>query len=76
MRLLLVMTYRDTEVELAEARALKEMLLELNRERLAEPLRLARFNREADRRAAGDPAGNRWGDDPGISRQHLSGNRG
>jgi len=46
MRLLLVMTYRDTEVELAKSRALKEMLLELNRERLAEQLRLARFSRE------------------------------
>jgi DNA-binding SARP family transcriptional activator len=49
MRLLLVMTYRDTEVELAEARTLKEVLLEFNRERLAEPLKLARLSREQTR---------------------------
>ena len=46
-RLLLVITYRDGEVELAEARGLREMLLDLNRERLAEPLKLARLSRDA-----------------------------
>jgi DNA-binding SARP family transcriptional activator len=44
-RLMLVMTYRDTEVELAEAQSLSEVLLDLNRERLAQPLRLGRLNR-------------------------------
>jgi tetratricopeptide (TPR) repeat protein len=44
--LLLVMTFRDTDVELAEARALKELVLDLNRERLAESIQLMRLNRE------------------------------
>ena len=47
LRLLLVITYRDGGAELAEARGLREMLLDLNRERLAEPLRLARLSRDA-----------------------------
>ncbi len=43
-RVLLVATYRD--VELDEARPLHEVLLELNRERLATRLKLLRLNRE------------------------------
>jgi DNA-binding SARP family transcriptional activator len=46
LRLLLVMTYRDGELELAEARGLKEMLRELDRGRLAELLKLARLSRD------------------------------
>lgn len=44
-RLLLVMTFRDTDVELAEAQPLSEVLLDLNRERLAQTLRLGRLQR-------------------------------
>ncbi|MCC6191188.1 MAG: AAA family ATPase, partial [Anaerolineales bacterium] len=44
-RLLLVMTFRDTDVELAEAQPLSEALLDLNRERLAQTLRLGRLQR-------------------------------
>jgi ABC-type oligopeptide transport system substrate-binding subunit len=43
-RVLIVLTYR--EVELGEARPFHEMLLDLNRERLATRLKLARFDRE------------------------------
>jgi DNA-binding SARP family transcriptional activator len=48
-RLLLVMTYRDTEVESDQAHPLNAVLLDLNRERLAEQLRLARLSREHTR---------------------------
>jgi DNA-binding SARP family transcriptional activator/RecA/RadA recombinase len=44
LRVLIVLTYR--EVELSEARPLHEMLLDLNRERLATRLKLSRFDRE------------------------------
>lgn len=46
-RLLMVMTYR--EVELDEARALNEVLIDLNRERLATRLKLTRLSREQTR---------------------------
>ncbi|MCI0397166.1 MAG: protein kinase [Chloroflexi bacterium] len=46
-RLLLVLTYR--EVELDEARALNDILLTLNRERLATRIKLARLDREQTR---------------------------
>jgi tetratricopeptide (TPR) repeat protein len=49
LRLLSVMTYRDAEAELEDARALKDVLLDLNRERLAEQIRLPRLNREQTR---------------------------
>ncbi len=45
-RLLLVMTYRDNEVELDQTHPLNAMLLDLNRERLAGQLKLARLSRE------------------------------
>lgn len=45
-RLLLVMTYRDTEVEMDQAHPLNAVLLDLNRERLAAQIRLARLGRE------------------------------
>jgi class 3 adenylate cyclase/tetratricopeptide (TPR) repeat protein len=45
--LLLVMTYR--EVELDEARALHEVLLDLNRERLAARIKLARLSKQQTR---------------------------
>ena len=48
-RLLLAMTYRDTEVELVEDRGLQGVLLDLNRERLATALKLGRLNREQTR---------------------------
>jgi serine/threonine protein kinase/DNA-binding SARP family transcriptional activator len=48
-RLLLVMTYRDTEIELDQAHPLHAILLDLNRERLAEELKLARLNHEQTR---------------------------
>lgn len=48
-RLLLLMTYRDTEVESDEAHPLNAILLDLNRERLAEHLNLARLSREHTR---------------------------
>jgi DNA-binding SARP family transcriptional activator len=46
VKLLLVMTYRDTEIELDEAHQLKDTLLDLNRERLATFMKLARLSRE------------------------------
>jgi tetratricopeptide (TPR) repeat protein len=46
-RAMVVATYR--EVELGESRPLQEMLVELNRERLADRLKLGRFDREATR---------------------------
>jgi tetratricopeptide (TPR) repeat protein len=45
-RLLLVITYRDTEVELDQAHPLHAILHDFNRERLAEELKLARLNHE------------------------------
>ncbi len=47
LKLLLVLTYR--EVELAESRALNDALADLNRERLATRLKLARFTRDQTR---------------------------
>ena len=44
LRVLIVLTYR--EVELSEARPFHEMLLDLNRERLATRLKLSRFDRD------------------------------
>jgi len=44
-RAMVVATYR--EVELGESRPLQEMLVDLNRERLADRLKLGRFDREA-----------------------------
>ncbi len=44
LRLLIVLTYR--EVDLSEARPLHEMLLDLNRERLATQLKLPRLDRD------------------------------
>lgn len=48
-QLLLVMTYRDTEVELDQAHPLNAVLHDLNRERLAQPIRLIRLSREHTR---------------------------
>lgn len=48
-RLLLVMTYRDTEVELDQTHPLNAIILDLNRERLAAKLPLARLDREQTR---------------------------
>lgn len=45
--ILIVLTYR--EVELSEARDLNEVLADLNRERLAERIKLTRFSREQTR---------------------------
>lgn len=50
-RILIVLTYR--EVELSEARALNEVLADLNRERLAERIKLTRFSREQTRELLG-----------------------
>jgi class 3 adenylate cyclase/tetratricopeptide (TPR) repeat protein len=47
LRLMIVLTYR--EVELDEARALQEVLLDLNRERLATRIKLTRLNQERTR---------------------------
>jgi serine/threonine protein kinase/DNA-binding SARP family transcriptional activator len=52
-RLLLVMTYRDTEIELDQSHPLYSILLDLNRERLAEELKLTRLNREQTRELLG-----------------------
>nr|WP_281721115.1 AAA family ATPase [Nitrosomonas nitrosa] len=46
IKLLLVMTYRDTEIELTESYRLKDTLLDLNRERLATFMKLPRLSRE------------------------------
>jgi predicted ATPase len=46
LKLLLLLTYRDAEADLDEARGLREVLLDLNREGLAAPIRLSRLNRE------------------------------
>ena len=48
-RLFLIMTYRDTEIELDPNHPLHSILLDLNRERLAEELKLTRLNREQTR---------------------------
>jgi DNA-binding SARP family transcriptional activator len=45
-RMLLLITYRDTEVELSETRGLPDLLLELNRERRAQVIRLGRLSRQ------------------------------
>ncbi len=47
LRMLTVLTYR--EIELAEARALNEVLADLNRERLAVRIKLSRLNRDQTR---------------------------
>ncbi|MGQ0601741.1 MAG: AAA family ATPase [Anaerolineales bacterium] len=49
LKLLILMTYRDAEAHLDEARALRDVLLDLDRERLSEPLRLSRLSREHTR---------------------------
>jgi DNA-binding SARP family transcriptional activator len=48
-RLFLVMTYRDTEIVSDQAHPLHSILLDLNRERLAEQLQLMRLTREQTR---------------------------
>lgn len=48
-RLLVALTYRDTEVEADETHPLTPILLDLNRERLAEGIRLARFTPDQTR---------------------------
>ena len=48
-RLLLVLTYRDTEVAADQAHPLNAILLDLNRERLAEQIRLPRFSLDQTR---------------------------
>ena len=45
-RLLLLITYRDTEVALSETRGLPDWLLELNRERQAQAIQLGRLSRQ------------------------------
>ncbi len=47
LKLLIVLTYRETELD--EARALNEVLLDLNRERLARRIKLTRLNRDETR---------------------------
>ena len=46
IKLLLILTYRDAEADLDEARGLLEVLLDLNREGLAAPIRLSRLDRK------------------------------
>jgi DNA-binding SARP family transcriptional activator len=46
VRLLTVLTYRDAEAQLDDARALQALLIELNRERAAEQMTLTRLSRE------------------------------
>ncbi|NUM46292.1 MAG: AAA family ATPase [Anaerolineales bacterium] len=48
-RLLMVLTYRDTEAEADDTHLLPPVLLDLNRERLAEAIRLARFTPDQTR---------------------------
>jgi class 3 adenylate cyclase/tetratricopeptide (TPR) repeat protein len=47
LKLLIVLTYRETELD--EARALNEVLLDLNRERLATRIKLTRLSRDETR---------------------------
>jgi tetratricopeptide (TPR) repeat protein/transcriptional regulator with XRE-family HTH domain len=47
--MLIILTYRDVAVEPAQTRALNDVLLDLNRERLATRLNLARLNRQGTR---------------------------
>jgi tetratricopeptide (TPR) repeat protein len=47
LKLLLLITYRDAEADLDEARGLRDVLLDLNREHLAESIHLTRLNRES-----------------------------
>lgn len=46
LKLLILLTYRDAEADLDEARGLLDVLLDLNRENLADHIRLSRLNRE------------------------------
>jgi len=46
LKLLLVITFRDSEADLDQARGLRDILLDFNREHLAENIRLSRLNRE------------------------------
>jgi DNA-binding SARP family transcriptional activator len=50
LRLLLLLTYRDDELGLAEGRGLGELLAELDRGRLTETVRLTRLSRDQTRR--------------------------
>ncbi len=71
LRVLIVLTYR--EVELSEARPLHEMLLDLNRERLATRLKLSALRSRSNVRSAGGAVSRR--DHAGIPRRHLRRNR-
>jgi DNA-binding SARP family transcriptional activator len=44
LKLLMLLTYRDAESDLDEARGLREVLVDLNRENLADHIRLSRLN--------------------------------
>lgn len=46
LKLLILLTYRDAESDLDDARGLREVLLDLNREGLADHIRLSRLNHE------------------------------
>ncbi len=46
LELLMLLTYRDAASDLDEARGLRDVLLDLNRENLADHIRLSRLNRE------------------------------
>jgi DNA-binding SARP family transcriptional activator len=46
LKLVILLTYRDAESDLDEARGLRDVLLDLNRENLADHIRLSRLNRE------------------------------
>ena len=46
LKLLILLTYRDAEADLDEARGLRDVLLDLNRENLADHIRLSCLNRE------------------------------
>ena len=45
LKLIILITYRDAEADLDEARGLRDVLLDLHRERLAETIRLSRLDR-------------------------------
>jgi DNA-binding SARP family transcriptional activator len=67
-KLLLVITYRDAEADLDEARGLRDVLLDLNREHLSDSIRLPRLDREN----TNDLLSTMLGSEGGISADFLN----
>jgi DNA-binding SARP family transcriptional activator len=68
LKLLTIITHRDAEADLDEARGLRDVLLDLHREHLAESLHLTRL----DRAATGDMLSTLLGSEGAISSDFLN----